>query len=129
VPELPKQLLRPVEKELPQAQPAVKIGCAPGIQLTNEAETSPASQDLGGYSPGIPAPARIAEQVNRALRPKPADLARVVASHLLHGSVSSLAAIHADGLQAIDRVPRGQATSEMDMDEHISAAAMDDKQG
>ena len=100
-----------------------------GCKQTNEAETSPASQDLGGYSPGIPAPARIAEQVNRALRPKPADLARVVASHLLHGSVSSLAAIHADGLQAIDRVPRGQATSEMDMDENISAPAMDDKQG
>jgi hypothetical protein len=127
--ELLKQLLRPIEKELLQSQPAVQIGCAPGIHQTNEPKTSPASQDLGGYSPGIPAPAGIAEQVNGALGPKADDLARVVAGHLLHGSVSRLAAIDADGLQTKDRSPGGQATSQMDMDEHISTPAMNDEQG
>jgi cytochrome P450 len=64
-----------------------------------------------------------------AVRPKPENLARVVTRHLLHASVPRLASIDADGLQAIDRSSGGQATSQMDMDEHISAPAMDDKQG
>ena len=105
--ELLKQLLRPIEKELLQTQPAVQIGCAAGIHQANEPETSPTSQDLSCYSPGIPAPARIAKQVYGAVRAKSENLARIVASHLLHASVPRLAAIDADSLQAIDRSSGG----------------------
>jgi hypothetical protein len=116
VAELLKQLLRPTEKELLQTQPAVQIGCAAGIHQANESETSPTFQDLSCYRPGIPAPARIAQQVYGAVRPKAENLARVVTRHLLHASVPRLASIDADGLQAIDRSSGGQTTSQMDMD-------------
>jgi hypothetical protein len=116
VAELQKQLLRPFEKELLQTQPAVQIGCALGVHQANESETAPASQDLVCYGPGIPAPARIAKQVYGSVRPEAENLARIVASHLLQASVPRLAAIDADGLQAIDRSSGGQATSQMDMD-------------
>jgi hypothetical protein len=115
-----------MEKNLLQAQPTVQIGCSTRINQSDKAETSPATQDFSSHSPGIPASARIAEQVNGPLRLKAKDLTRVMSGHLLHGSLASLAAFHADSLQAIDRSPWSQATCQLEMDEHISAPAMND---
>jgi hypothetical protein len=126
---LPQQSPGPIEKNLLQAQAAVQIGCAAGVNESNKAETSTATQDLRCHSPGIPPPPRIAEQVYRPLRLKAENLARIMAGHLLHGSMASLAAINADSLQAKDRPPGGQATCQLKMDEHISAATMNDVQG